>query len=138
MTLNRDVSEMTKPLLLLLVIVFAFFSFSYRLGEVPPYHTDEDFYIQSAKTMLQSGDYLTPVYHDEKRFAKPIFFYWLVALSYKIFGVNLISARLCSVFFGTLAVGLTYLLSRRLFDSGIALLSALILPSIYLHFQISR
>ena len=120
------------------VILISFWSFSYHLGEVPPYHTDEDFYIQSAKTMLETGDYLTPVYHDEKRFAKPIFFYWLVALSYKVFGVNLVSARLFSVIFATLSVGLVYLLGRRLFDRQAALLGAFILPSIYLHFQISR
>ena len=125
-------------LYLALLAGFCFFSFSYQLGEVPPYHTDESFYILSAKNMLQSGDYLTPIYHDEKRFAKPILFYWLVAASYKVFGINLVSARLWSVVFGTSSVCLVFLLGRRLLTSRAALLSAFILPSIYLHFQISR
>ncbi len=125
-------------LALILLAALCLFSFSYQLGEVPPYHTDENFYILSAKNMLQSGDYLTPMFHEKKRFAKPILFYWLVAASYKTFGINLVSARLWSVVFGTLSVGLVFLIGRRLLTSQAALVAAFILPSIYLHFQISR
>lgn len=123
---------------LTLLIGFCFFCFSYQSGEVPPYHTDENFYVLSAKNMLQSGDYLTPVFHGKKRFAKPILFYWQVALSYKLFGVSLESARLWSAALGTASAALVFLLGRRLFSAQSALLSAFILPSIYLHFQISR
>ena len=107
-------TKSVNGLILILLTGFCFFSFSYQLGEVPPYHTDENFYILSAKNMLQSGDYLTPMYHEEKRFAKPILFYWLVAASYKAFGINLVSARLWSVVFGTLSAGLVFLLGKRL------------------------
>ncbi|GJL79626.1 MAG: dolichyl-phosphate-mannose--protein mannosyltransferase [Nitrospinaceae bacterium] len=122
----------------MLLTAFCFFCFSYQLGEVPPYHTDENFYVLSAKNMLQSGDYLTPVFHEKKRFAKPILFYWQVALSYKVFGISLVSARLWSVVLGTSSAVLVFFLGRRLFSSQAAMLGALILPSIYLHFQISR
>jgi len=125
-------------LALVLLTSLCVFSFSYRLGEVPPYHTDENFYILSAKNMLESGDYLTPMFHEKKRFAKPILFYWLVTASYKTFGINLVSARLWSVVFGTGSTWLVFLAGRRLFSSQAALVGAFILPSIYLHFQISR
>ncbi|MBC8284535.1 MAG: glycosyltransferase family 39 protein [Nitrospinae bacterium] len=111
---------------------------SYKLGEVPPYHADENFYVESSLRMVDSGDFITPVYHEKKRFAKPILYYWMVATSYKIFGFSLASARLPSVLFGTFSVGLIFLLACRLFDSRVGLFSAFILPSIYLHFQISR
>ena len=88
--------------------------------------------------MIDSGDYITPVYNDKKRFAKPIIFYWMVAASYKMFGVNLFSARLVSSFFGSLCIPIVYMISRRLFDRKIAAISALLLPGCYLHFQISR
>ncbi|MFQ5449549.1 MAG: ArnT family glycosyltransferase [Nitrospinaceae bacterium] len=123
---------------LVLLAAVCFFAFSYRLGEIPPYHTDENFYILSAKNMVESGDYITPMYHDRKRFAKPIFFYWLVALSYKTLGVGLAAARLVSVILGTLSVCLTYLLGRRLFDRQAALAGAFLLPSFFMHFEISR
>ncbi|SVD32023.1 uncharacterized protein METZ01_LOCUS384877, partial [marine metagenome] len=85
-----------------------------------------------------SKDYITPIYHGKKRFAKPILFYWQVAASYKIFGVNLFSARLVSAFFGALSIPLVYLIARRLFDNKTAMISALLLPGCYLHFQIAR
>jgi 4-amino-4-deoxy-L-arabinose transferase-like glycosyltransferase len=88
--------------------------------------------------MIDSGDYITPVYNDKKRFAKPIIFYWMVAASYKIFGVNLFSARLVSSFFASLCIPIAYMIARRLFDPKIAAISALLLPGCYLHFQIAR
>ncbi len=131
-------TKSVNSLALVLLTCLCFFSFSYQLGEVPPYHTDENFYILSAKNMIQSGDYLTPVFHDEKRFAKPILFYWMVTAAYKTFGINLVSARLWSVVLGTLSAWLVFLLGRRLITSQAALVGAFILPSLYLHFQISR
>ena len=118
--------------------LFCFLAFTYNLSEVPPYHADENFYVTSTRNMIDSGDYITPVYNDKNRFAKPILFYWMVAASYKMFGVNLFSARLVSSFFGSLCIPIVYMISRRLFDHKIAAISALLLPGCYLHFQISR
>jgi len=127
-----------EKLIVCLWMVFCFLVLSYKLGEVPPYHADENFYVESSLRMVESGDYITPVYHEKKRFAKPILYYWMVVSSYEIFGISLNSARLPSVLFGALSVGLVFLLGCRLFDSRVGLFSAFILPSIYLHFQISR
>ncbi|NIQ00587.1 MAG: phospholipid carrier-dependent glycosyltransferase, partial [Nitrospinaceae bacterium] len=127
-----------ETVLLLLILVLAFAAFSYRLGEIPPYHNDENFYVESARHMVESGDYLTPVYHEKKRFAKPPLFYWLVSLAYKTFGVQLASARGVSAVFGTLCIAVTFFLARRLFGREAALVSAFLLPGMVLHFQISR
>ena len=129
---NRKYLQLTAFTLL------CFLGLVYNLSEVPPYHTDENFYVTTSRNMIESKDYITPIYHEKKRFAKPILFYWQVAASYKIFGVNLFSARLVSVFFGALAIPLVYLIARRLFDSKTAMISALLLPGCYLHFQIAR
>jgi 4-amino-4-deoxy-L-arabinose transferase-like glycosyltransferase len=128
----------TEKFIVCLWMIFCFLVLSYKLGEVPPYHADENFYVESSLSMVESGDYITPVYHDKKRFAKPILYYWMVVSSYKIFGISLRSARFPSVLFGVLSIGLVFLLGCRLFDNRVGLLSAFILPSIYLHFQISR
>jgi 4-amino-4-deoxy-L-arabinose transferase-like glycosyltransferase len=127
-----------EKLIVCLWMIFCFLVLSYKLGEVPPYHADENFYVESSLRMVESGDYITPVYHEKKRFAKPILYYWMVVSSYEVFGISLSSARLPSVLFGTLSIGFVFLLACRLFDSRVGLFSAFILPSIYLHFQISR
>ena len=118
--------------------LFCFLAFTYNLSEVPPYHADENFYVTSSRNMINSGDYITPVYNDKKRFAKPIIFYWMVTASYKMFGVNLFSARLVSSFFGSLCIPIVFIIARRLFDRKVAIISTLMLPGCYLHFQISR
>jgi 4-amino-4-deoxy-L-arabinose transferase-like glycosyltransferase len=128
----------TEKLIVCLWMVFCFLVLSYKLGEVPPYHADENFYVESSLRMVESGDYITPVYHEKKRFAKPILYYWMVVSSYEVFGISLSSARLPSVLCGVLSIGLVFLLGCRLFDNRVGLFSAFILPSIYLHFQISR
>jgi len=133
-----DPLDYTECLKLAVFTLLCLFAFTYNLDEVPPYHSDENFYVTSTRDMINSGDYLTPMYHDKKRFAKPILFYWLVATSYKAFGISLFSARLVSAVFGTLCIPLVYAIARRLFDKQTAMLSALLLPGCYLHYQIAR
>ncbi|MBU06100.1 MAG: phospholipid carrier-dependent glycosyltransferase [Dehalococcoidales bacterium] len=135
---TTDSLDYTEYLKLAAFTLLCFFAFTYNLGEVPPYHSDENFYVTSTRNMVNSGDYLTPVYHDKKRFAKPILFYWLTAASYKAFGTSLFSARLVSAFFGALCIPLVYAIARRLFDRQTAMLSAFLLPGCYLHYQIAR
>ncbi len=100
------------------------------------YRDDEVFYFNSAKEMVASGDYLSPKYLGEDRFQKPILYYWLIVICYKIFGVSWFSARLTSVIFSGLTVSLTWLMARRLFAAKhIAHLSALILMTCPLFFR---
>jgi len=135
---NLSSIKSNEKYLLYCWMVFCFLALTYKLGEVPPYHPDENFYVESSLRMIESGDYITPVYHEKKRFAKPILYYWMVVSSFKVFGVSLASARIPSAIFGTLSIGLVFLLGRNLFDSRVGLFSSFILPTTYLHFQISR
>ena len=127
-----------ENIIVCLWMTFCFLALAYKLGELPPYHADENFYVESSLRMVEAGDYITPVYNEKNRFAKPILYYWMVVSSFKVFDVSLFSARLPSVIFGTLSIGLIYLLGKKLFNKRVGLFSAFILPSIYLHFQISR
>ena len=49
---------------------------------------------------------------------------WTMALSMKCFGVNLWALRLPSVLLSTIAIGLTFLIGKRLFNRKIGLLAA--------------
>jgi len=137
--LFTSLSEDSKHRLLLIALtLFCLFSFSYNLDQVPPYSLDETKFVLTAKNMVDSGDYLTPQYHDRNRFDKPVLFYWLVAIFYKLFGINLAAARWVSVVFGVLSIWVVYFLAKRLFDRQTALLSAFILPSFYTFIKYSR
>ena len=50
----------------LLWMAFCFLVLLYKLGEVPPYHADENFYVESSLRMVESGDYITPIYQEKK------------------------------------------------------------------------
>jgi len=99
------------------------------------YRDDEIFYFKSTQEMLQTGDVLSPTYFGEDRFQKPILYYWLVLLSYKIFGVNWFGARFVAVFFAALSVCVTWLIGKTLFNRKVATLSAFILMTVPLFFR---
>lgn len=79
----------------------------YGLGRVPLMDTDEPRYAGTANEMAESGGWLYPRFNDEPRHAKPALVYWLIAASYRAFGVSEWSARLhAPVFSALIALGL--------------------------------
>ncbi|MBN1870470.1 MAG: glycosyltransferase family 39 protein [Candidatus Omnitrophica bacterium] len=99
------------------------------------YRDDEIFYFQSTQEMVATGDIFSPKYFGENRFQKPILYYWMVLVAYKIFGVNWPAARSVAVLFSGLTVCVTWLIGKILFDRKTATLSALILISVPLFFR---
>ena len=94
----------------LLVLAAAFAIFVYETGSYPLIGVDEPRYAETAREMLEKHDLVTPYCHYQPRYDKPVFFYWLEALSIKAFGFNEFAARLPSVLAGTGMVALAYLL----------------------------
>lgn len=91
------------------------------------YRDDEIFYYHSTQQMLEINEYLSPVYFGENRFQKPILFYWIIFLGYKLFGINWFGARIFSCIFASLTVCLTWSLGSKMFNRQTAFLSSIIL-----------
>ncbi len=110
------------------------------LSEITTHQSDETYYLSSGLNMVKSGDWITPVFEGrEVRFQKPILFYWLVASSFKIFGVNIFSGRLPAVIFAAAGIVLIYYFSLILFGNPKgALFSSLALLSSPLYFLNAR
>ena len=81
---------MTKQIITgIIIIALSILFFSFKAGDIGSQFTgDENFYFQGSKNMLESGDWLTPRYYGKPRFQKPFLYYWLVAVSFKIFGTR--------------------------------------------------
>ncbi|RUM40972.1 MAG: hypothetical protein DSY34_04530 [Desulfurobacterium sp.] len=110
---------------LLIAFISLIFFFS-RLYE-PSLSGDAAKYALIAKNMLKSGNYLVPDLGIELYFKKPPFFFWLIALSYKLFGISEFSARLPSAIFALADALLVYLIARRISDSKlVAFMSSLV------------
>ena len=130
---------MEKPILAISVLLaLCAFLFFFKLGNMALTDPDETFYAQTAKEMLNRGEWITPYLYGKPQFEKPILIYWLIESSYKVFGVNETAARLPSAIFGLLGVIAMYLLGTFLFDRRAGFLSAIILATNIEYIILSR
>jgi len=111
---------------IILLVALSSGLFLFGLSKMALTDPDEPFYAETAKEMLERGEWLTPRIFGEPQFEKPPFYYWLVILSFKTFGINEFAARFPSAVFGVLGVIGVYLLGSLLFSEKTALYSSLI------------
>lgn len=95
-------------------------------------------YALTAKEMVLSGDWLSPQIFGRYWFDKPIFFYWLTALGFKIFGFTEFGARFFPAVFGLGSLGLLAYGGKRLYNERIGWLSTFILLTSVEFFLISK
>lgn len=108
------------PLLFALSALLAFLN----LGGFYFFDVEASF-AQATKEMMERGDLLTPSVNGEKRFDKPILFYWLMFVCYKLFGVSEFSARLPSAVSGFALSICLFLFLRRIHREQLGFLSCL-------------
>ncbi len=108
-------------------------------GFVSLTHPDEVFYVQSAKEMIAHHSWLTPMIFDAPQFEKPIFFFWLLALNIKLFGVTPFAARFWPALFAIIGVAATYWVAWMLFErKRLAFFAGLILASSFIYLALAR
>ncbi len=96
------------------------------LGLVGP---DEPRYAWIARDMQETGDYITPRLFGKPWFEKPPLYYWSAAISFKLFGVSEITARLPSAIAALLATLALAWLALRLYGAETARWLLLLLPT---------
>jgi 4-amino-4-deoxy-L-arabinose transferase-like glycosyltransferase len=119
----------TTKILAGLLALFCLFALLYRLGSAALFEPDEGRNAEIAREILVLQNWTTPHYNFVPRLDKPIFFYWLIALSYKIFGVSEWSARLPSVIAALGCVATTFLWAKGILGTWQALWAGLILAT---------
>ena len=120
---------------LYILLGFALFLFFFQLGDRPLRNPDEGRYAHITSQMADSGNWLEPKLFGIDYLRKPPLFYWLLALSFKIFGTNEWAARAVPAVFGLAGVFTAYFFSRKFFGSLAAAFTAifLIVNPWYLH-----
>src|SRR5207248_3465130 len=78
---------------LFVLLLVCFVAFWWRLGTLGLIDPDEPFYAQTAREMIQTGDWLTPRIFGAPQFEKPILYYWLVAGSFRYLGESEFAGR---------------------------------------------
>lgn len=89
----------------------------------------ESYYAEAGREMIESGDYITPHLNYQIYFSKPILTFWIVALAYKLFGVNEFAARVLFACLALVLIMATYLLARCIRNSRCGLMAGLILAT---------
>ena len=86
---------------ILYLCLLASLAFFYNLGNIGLIDETEPIFAETARQMVKTGDWITPYFNGETRFDKPPLIYWLIAISYHLFGINEWSVRLPSAISGT-------------------------------------
>ena len=117
-----------KRLNIFIVLFFSIYAFVlfYNNGTISLWDQDEAAYAAFGKQMLYSRDYLIPHYVWSKIHRKPPLHFWLIALSYRIFGVNEFAVRFWTSISILLSVLIIFLSVRKLFDKKTAFFSSII------------
>ncbi len=92
----------------------------------------EVFFAECAREMLQTANLVTPLYHGQGFFDKPILVYWMILTSFKAFGVSHLTARIPSIIFALSTITLTGVAAGRLFSPASGLLAAMSLGSAFM------
>jgi 4-amino-4-deoxy-L-arabinose transferase-like glycosyltransferase len=94
------------------ILLFAAWSFA-TAGAVSLTNPDEGRYVEVAREMLASGDFLTPHFDGRAHWSKPPGAYWLIAASLRAFGPTTFAARVPSVLSGCVVAFVVAALARR-------------------------
>jgi len=118
--------------LICLVLFFA------NLGGAALFDPDEVRNAEKAREILLLNDWVTPHENFMPVLDKPMFFYWLVAISFKLFGVSEWSARLPSALAALGCLLLVFCFADKHWGRWVALWSTLILATSVEFFLLAR
>jgi 4-amino-4-deoxy-L-arabinose transferase-like glycosyltransferase len=126
---SQPLSTTARLLWLVLILATLYLCYFHNLGALGLVGPDEPRYAWIARDMQETGDWITPRLYGKPWFEKPPLYYWGAALSFKLFGVSEITARLPSAIFALLATLALAWLALRLYGAETARWLLLLLPT---------
>ncbi len=128
---------MRRPVLTLLLL--SALTFFLGLGRQAITDSDEGFYAEAAREMVEGGDWLTPHYNYEERWQKPILYYWVTAAAFAASDTTEFMARFGAALSGVGLVLLTWGTARRLTGrDDAAWIAGAIVATCYGYFAMAR
>lgn len=124
--LKLKVANIQERIFLTFITLFIFF---YRLGAYGLFDNNEGLYAEIAHEILLSGNFVIPTLNGAPYIEKPPLLYWLIAVSFKVFGVGEYSARMVPALAGFSTVWGVYFFMRRFKSTHAAFYSAVMLTT---------
>ncbi len=97
----------------------------------------EVFFAECAREMLTNNNFITPLYHNQPFFDKPIFVYWLIIAMFKGIGISHFAARIPMIFASLVTILTTALAGAYLFGRRTGLLAACMLSTGFMYLSFS-
>jgi 4-amino-4-deoxy-L-arabinose transferase-like glycosyltransferase len=131
-------ADLTGTAIACAAIGFGLYLYLGRLGLLPLQTGNEAMYAAPPIHMLESGDYLVPIFRGANFLDKPPLSLWLIAASYRLFGISVATARLPAalISLGTILAVALWVGRRRGNRAG--LLAALVLTFTYSFWTFTR
>ncbi|MCX5750941.1 MAG: glycosyltransferase family 39 protein [Candidatus Saganbacteria bacterium] len=108
--------------------ILSLFLFAWKIGSIPIIDGDSAFYAEIAKNIVRNGDWMTLRYIDPANIIdKPPLMFWMIAICFKIFGINEFALAIWHSLLAASTVLVTYYISKELFNAKTAFLSTAIL-----------
>lgn len=116
-----------KPYFILLFVLALAVNFA---GIDQRFFTDDPgLYASISKNLLYHKSFFNLFTYDQNWLDKPHFPFWMVLISFKIFGVSVWAYRLPALLFFLLSLRYTFLFSKKYYDEQIAWIAVLILAT---------
>jgi len=88
---------------------------------------DPALYSALSRSMAQNNNFTDLLYHGADWLDKPHFPFWIIAISFKVFGINTIAYKLPALLFFFMSVAYTYKLAKKFYGDETAIIAILIL-----------
>src|SRR5205809_781996 len=128
----------TRHALLAILIALAALLHVATIGSGDLYSETEGQYAGAAREMVESHQWLLPTNDGIPRLQKPPLLYWLIIVSFKLFGVNAAAARLPVALAVVVSVALIFLIGEKLTDYWRGFIAGLIYLSFCGTFLLAR
>jgi 4-amino-4-deoxy-L-arabinose transferase-like glycosyltransferase len=124
--------------LLVILIALAGLLHVATIGSGDLYSQTEGQYAGAAREMVETHHWLLPTNNGAPRLQKPPLLYWLIIISFKLFGVNAAAARLPVALAVVASVALIFLIGEKLTDYWRGFIAGLIYLSLCGTFLLAR
>jgi len=130
-----NISKLKNHYALILFILSCIF-FPFAIGSVHLFDWDEVNFAEIAREMIVNGNYLNVQINYQPFWEKPPLFFWLQALSMKIFGINEFASRFPNVIVGITSILSLFYIGKKFISEKFGFIWALsyigsILPHFY-------
>jgi len=110
---------------LIFALALALTPYFLRLGASSLWDSNESFYAETPREMIEANDWLNPTFDYHERLNKPPLSYWVVGASYKLFGISETAERLPIVLGAIVMVAIAYGLGRFVFSPQAGMFAAI-------------